>query len=279
MHFLTGLIIGLALYAGIEFVNLLIQKVFKVRSDLSLLASRNQFGRLKELLLFSIVFAALYAVHSRLNNSFFPTVILLSLLPSYNFIIKPYFYLKGSKMNSDVMEKILYEKTRTRARVITSSHNFSNAYSYGALPFSNLIIMSNDIDRQLTRHEKEAILFHEVAHLKRNHILVLYLYNLLMTFAFYHLLRWQLSDASQSNLVVLLLCCAAFGLIWYFLPAPLMKYFEYEADRFAASIVGKETYIHTLRRLNEITGGALKNNDFYHPSLDARIRNVSVNDI
>jgi hypothetical protein len=54
----------------------------------------------------------------------------------------------------------------------------------------------------------------------------------------------------------------------------IMYFLEYDADRFAAKIVGKDAYTSMLKTLDGVTGGKLTKGDFLHPNLEKRIRNV-----
>lgn len=49
---------------------------------------------------------------------------------------------------------------------------------------------------------------------------------------------------------------------------------EYQADLFAAKMVGKRAYAQTLTRLNELTGGGLEKKAINYPSLRKRIQHV-----
>ena len=50
-----------------------------------------------------------------------------------------------------------------------------------------------------------------------------------------------------------------------------LYFLEYDADLFAAKIVGKERYVSMLKNLDLTTGGKLSQGDFVHPNLDKRI--------
>lgn len=54
-----------------------------------------------------------------------------------------------------------------------------------------------------------------------------------------------------------------------------MRRYEKQADLFAANMVGPDTYISALKRLNEMTGKKMDNFDIEHLRLKNRIKHIT----
>jgi Zn-dependent protease with chaperone function len=64
------------------------------------------------------------------------------------------------------------------------------------------------------------------------------------------------------------------GGILRIIPTIMQRKFEYQSDKYAADIIGKEQYISALNKVNMICKGALEEGTITHPKLNNRIKNV-----
>lgn len=66
-----------------------------------------------------------------------------------------------------------------------------------------------------------------------------------------------------------------YGLPMWLIPALFQRRFEYQADSYAAKIVGKENYVGSLIKLDKLTKGAVEKGGMTHPSLKKRINRLN----
>lgn len=276
--FFLGSIIGLLFLLTSKLANYLIEKHLRIYSADSIIEYSGRFSFFKETIFISLIFGLLYIINS-FFHSFFSLVLLLSIFLSYGFIIKPYIYSYKSKLRDLEIEEKLLNELGIKVKVIIHESHFTNALTFGALPFSNIIVISKDLHQILSEDNLYAIVLHEIGHIKKKHLLFIFAYNLLMTIAFNYLLNRLLTnnDSSLNFFFILSGSCIVFGLCWYFLIAPIMRQFEYRADLYAANTIGFKNYCQAIQSLDSLSNGALTNNDFYHPNLNKRIQNVIKN--
>jgi Zn-dependent protease with chaperone function len=209
------------------------------------------------------------------KRSLFLVFIMVAVLSLYPVLIRPYRLIKQGTYRNSGLEKWLYEQTQMKAVILVSPKKFGNALAYGILPVSRVIIISKDLYDGFTPDQIHGIVLHEAGHLKYRHTLVLTVYNSIAAFLQSLLLMFLLRNnvMNESPLVYFSLI-GAFALLQYFLPAPVYRLMELKADSYAARYLGGLSYAETLRRLDELTDSGVSKNDFYHPPLSKRIKNV-----
>ncbi len=275
LNLLIGFLIGCVFYFSIKGVNFIIEKTLKINSDEKILEIPSLSIKMKEFFLLCITFSITYVLNIIFHSNF-TLILLLSVFVSYGFILKPYIYSRKAKNRDWELEK--YVKTcGYKVKIFISEKNFSNVLSYGSIPVSNIIILSKDIKTKFDNIDQRAIILHEIGHIKKFHLLYIYIYNLIVVFSFSNMLKYIFREYHEKQLLIIVFSCLIFGLLWYFLIVPIMRIFEYQADLFASKIIGKEEYIQMLYKFDILTHQALSNNDFYHPSLKNRISYVSKN--
>ena len=165
-----------------------------------------------------------------------------------------------------------------------SSH--SNAYFTGFGKFKRIVIFDTLIE-QLTVPELEAVLAHEIGHYKKGHIIKMLLMGFVMIFLTFAVMGWLSASewfyidfgfAEASGFGPVLLMFSMFSGLFTFWLTPIFNAFsrknEYEADKFAAEIVGDgETLKSALRKLHKKNLGNLTPDKIYsafyysHPTL------------
>ena len=161
----------------------------------------------------------------------------------------------------------------------------SNAFFTGFGRFRK-IVLYDTLVQQLTEPELEAVLAHEIGHYKKRHIHKMLLWSALLSLGtfyalallanqawFYRLFGFEPGQIAPALLIFALLS----GTVSFWL-APLASYwsrrFEYQADAFAATVIGDSGPLVTaLRKLNEknlsnLTPHPLYSGFYYsHPTL------------
>ncbi|KGE15495.1 M48 family metallopeptidase [Sphingobacterium deserti] len=282
LHFLIGCFIGFSICFSQWAVGKAIAFAFGKTMDSAILDEGKRGIPLLEFALFSILFGLLYMLSVRYDSNFI-TIILISSFTSYKSILKPFFCALQSRNRNALFEQYILAKTKMQVVVVISPVKFINAYAFGALPFSRLIVMSEQLVEQLTETDIKAVLLHEMGHLKGKHLLQLYLYNLFTVFMYYTLVMYFFRSSMDFTIAEKFSCIIAggaiFGLLAYFIPVPMMKKFEYDADYYAAKIIGVEHYSQMLQNLDQLTQRALTHSDFYHPNLQQRLNKLKDEDI
>lgn len=151
-----------------------------------------------------------------------------------------------------------------------------NAFAIDSLTRNGHIFLHQQVLGSLTHDEVEAILAHEMCHIKKGHAGVLSFMQGMMlpvTLTFSVLFSFLFClytgfDQFRANLLTansfLSLVCFPVASVVLFI---FNRYWEYEADACAASLVGKEQYLQALR--------CLHGSFFQHPNLLAAIGSIS----
>ena len=189
----------------------------------------------------------------------------------------------------------LAERASFRARSIqvmdgSKRSRHSNAFFTGFGHFRKIVLFDTLVE-QLTEAELEAVLAHEIGHYKKKHIHKMLAWSALISLGtfyvlavlakqewFYRMFGFEPGQIAPALLIFSLLA----GAVSFWL-SPLASYwsrrFEYQADAFAATLVGKATPLVTaLRKLNEknlsnLTPHPLYSGFYYsHPTLLERER-------
>lgn len=203
--------------------------------------------------------------------------LIISIVPSYEYLITPIVIIRNEKLVPVSLSKRV-ENLSNSIKVFKINKEFANAYAIGVLPNSKSIILSSDLFNEMNQIEIDGIISHEIGHLKKNHLFKLYLSALLAlligyisTFYFYPLI-----ENLNYNIHILRAIHGAFfyGLPMWIIPALFQRNFEYQADIYASKLVGRDNYINSLRKLDNITNGTVTKGGITHPSLKKRINNI-----
>lgn len=172
----------------------------------------------------------------------------------------------------------LTERLPKNYKVLIINKKSTNAYATGILPFSKVILLGRSLLQSFTRPQLEAILGHEMGHLKLNHLMKIYFVNLVWTLTTVTVFQLYVGPFFAGSSFFVLLLGLYYGI---FLGAGLLfvsgfaqKKFEKEADAYAAALVGKETVKEVLIMLNEQLQGKMNNWSWNYPTVEERIRHV-----
>lgn len=196
--------------------------------------------------------------------------IVFSIIPTFNFVVKPYLFTVFNKKWRDLnLEKILPNEDKN-TRVYTSE--VANAFALGIAGFGKIIIVGNELINSMNKINLKGILFHELAHHKYKHVKKVYLLTFIVSFLISSVLvltQYYFRQYVHISIIVAL-NGALYGLLIYY-SMGFQKKMEFEADKFAASEIGINEYISTLYRLNNIKNGSLEGKSLTHPTLTERV--------
>ena len=201
----------------------------------------------------------------------------ISIVPTYEFLIAPLFIIRNEKLIQKRMT-VIVENTPRPIQVSIVDKEFANAYAIGVLSNTKAVLISRDLVSKMTPAEINGLIAHEIGHLEKNHLFKLYLSSLLAlligylsTFYFYPII-----ENSGYNIHILRGAHGAlfYGFPTFLIPGLFQRKFEYQADVYASKLVGEENYINSLIKLDDLTNGSVTRGGLTHPPLEKRKNKV-----
>lgn len=132
-----------------------------------------------------------------------------------------------------------------------------NAFATGRSPGASVVAVTSSLVRMLNQEELEAVIAHELSHVKNRDVMIITLASFLSTVAFVIFRNWFLFGGGgrkdDKSLWILLPIVAA--VVWaasYLLIQALSRYREFSADRGSALITGHPS--HLASALTKISG-------------------------
>jgi STE24 endopeptidase len=201
------------------------------------------------------------------------------LFPAYDFFIRPVIFSVISRPQFVADEGL---KTRVKnlsgrtVQVYIVNKNIKNVYATGIIPFSQMIYIGKPLYEQISQQSLNALLLHEIGHLHHRHLFKLYCVNALccsfvLSIAF--LFHQSLTIPDYPGLSVALRG-GFLGLMLILIPSLVQRTMEYQADSFAASMVGVQQYREALHELDRIGNGGVSKGSLNYPTLEYRIKNI-----
>lgn len=288
----TSFLAGASVYISITIVKFLAEYISSKKNNTSFKAAienaelDNIKVHIANMLATGITFIILYSLvffidnNESYNNPVFIFIAIgfsISLLPTYYFAILPTIYLF---LNNDfVRDPSIEELVDNKYKIRIIKKNIINAYATGIFPFSKIILIGEPLVKGMNVDELRSVIYHEIGHLKLNHIKILFLVNIILTigwvaFNFFFLQNILPDNYPYTKYIKVFCIGATFGLLIYYIPSFLLYKFEYAADLYSARHTSKESIINALKKLNELSDGEMEKGNITHPSLDKRIKNI-----
>lgn len=198
---------------------------------------------------------------------------------SYGFFIYPFLILIRKKKYSVATQYEDWAKVNLNNSIVIRilKGDITNAYATGVLSASKVILLSEKLMEKLDEKHIKNIILHEYAHLRYNHLLILYFSNVLCcslsVISASHF--YPIFETSSNAGLLVAFHGALFGGLYILIPGLVQRQLEYQADKYAASCVGADSYAETLVALNVVTDGGLEKKSINYPTLSDRINNVS----
>ena len=211
--------------------------------------------------------------------SILASVFLITLVPTYAFVISPLSFLfLNKKYISDINlnQLIASEKLGYKIRVIDA--NVINAYATGILPFTKTILIGKHLVNSLSEVELKSIILHEIGHLHKKHLSKLYFVSILVVVFSYFIfvLRSKFQFGNELlNIASIGLVGAMMGLLIWIIPGRIQYQFEYEADLFSCRKNGRKNLIDALEKLDALSNGEVSKGGISHPTLSKRIQKLN----
>jgi heat shock protein HtpX len=194
------------------------------------------------------------------------------LLIQYFFSDRMVLWSTGAREVSEQEEPRLYETltrlcaiagiSRPRLAVVNSA--VPNAFATGRNPKNSVIAVTTSLVSTLNQEELEAVIAHELSHVKNRDVMVITLASFLSTVAFFIFRNWFFfgggvstgsggkRDDKTALLIIIPILAALVWLISFLLIKALSRYREFAADRGSAILTGNPS--HLASALMKISG-------------------------
>ncbi len=214
-------------------------------------------------------------INSAANSSIymlFMYVIVVSILLYFNdYILMPrvFLFYNKARISEEFTKKLKKEGLSGKVIIISDS---KNALTMGGSKGTSVVFLGSRILEDLSSDEVLGILYHEIAHIKFNHIYVLMMIRI-VTICVYVLVFRYVYDMTSGNPYFYI---PIIGLLGGVLPFFRMCFrrFEQKADMYAAQNVGIKTYISALTKLNKLNLGGMDKFDIEHYKFNERIKKI-----
>lgn len=175
-------------------------------------------------------------------------LVLIMALVQYFFSDKLVLMSTGAKIVAEdeypelhaIIEKLCKEADLPKPRVAIMQSPVPNAFATGRNPKNAVVAVTDSIMRTLNREELEAVLAHELSHVKNRDILTMTVASflamvafLIMRFAFWGSL---FNNRDNAPIIIIAIAAAIVGVISMLLMRILSRYREFAADRGSAYI-------------------------------------------
>jgi heat shock protein HtpX len=145
-----------------------------------------------------------------------------------------------------------------KPKIAVVKSNVPNAFATGRNQKNAVVAVTTAITQQLNKSELEAVLAHELTHVKNRDAMVLTIASFLSTLAFFFVRNFLLfgggrRDRDSGNIMIVWLVSVVVYGVSYLLILALSRYREFAADRGSAIITGQPSNLASaLRKISGI---------------------------
>ncbi len=208
-----------------------------------------------------ILYVVFLSILNYLGVGYIPLAIIASvmILAQWYFSDKIVLWSSGARIVSkeesprlhEIVERLSTNNGLPKPKVAMVSSNVPNAFATGKSPKSSLVAVTAGLMDLLDDDELEAVIGHELTHVRSRDVLVLTLASVfstvawyLMQFGFYGGLQARNRNSAGSGAIVLLVAIVTWVVSFLIIRA-ISRYREYSADRGGAIMTGKPDKLAT----------------------------------
>ncbi len=208
-----------------------------------------------------ILYVIFLSILHYLGVGYIPLAIIASvmILAQWYFSDKIVLWTSGAKIISreeyprlhEIVERLSTNNGLPKPKVAMVNSNVPNAFATGKSPKSSLVAVTTGLLELLDDDELEAVIGHELTHVRSRDVLVLTLASVfstvawyLMQFGFYGGLQTRNRNSAGSGVIVLVVAVVTWVVSFLIIRA-ISRYREYSADRGGAIMTGKPDKLAT----------------------------------
>lgn len=208
-----------------------------------------------------ILYVIFLSILHYLGVGYIPLAIIASvmILAQWYFSDKIVLWTSGAKIISreeypklhEIVERLSTKNGLPKPKVAMVNSNVPNAFATGKSPKSSLVAVTTGLLELLDDDELEAVIGHELTHVRSRDVLVLTLASVfstvawyLMQFGFYGGLQTRNRNSAGSGVIVLVVAVVTWVVSFLIIRA-ISRYREYSADRGGAIMTGKPDKLAT----------------------------------
>jgi heat shock protein HtpX len=146
----------------------------------------------------------------------------------------------------EIVRRLCIRANIPMPRIAIVNTPIPNAFATGRSPNNAVVAVTTGLLSLLNRDELEAVIGHELSHIKNRDVMVLTIGNFLATIAWFvmeHVMWWELlGDSEERNPLIGLALFAVSAIVWLIstlLILALSRYREFAADAGSAILTGK----------------------------------------
>ncbi|HET6717191.1 MAG TPA: zinc metalloprotease HtpX [Nitrososphaeraceae archaeon] len=208
-----------------------------------------------------ILYVIFLSILHYLGVGYIPLAIIAAvmILAQWYFSDKIVLWSSGAKIISreeypklhEIVERLSTNNGLPKPKVAMVNSNVPNAFATGKSPKSSLVAVTTGLLELLDDDELEAVIGHELTHVRSRDVLVLTLASVfstvawyLMQFGFYGGMQTRNRNSAGSGVIVLLVAVVTWVVSFLIIRA-ISRYREYSADRGGAIMTGKPDKLAT----------------------------------
>lgn len=187
----------------------------------------------------------------------------IMLLAQYYYSDKLVLYSTGARIVSEteapqlhgIISRLCIEADLPKPRVAIVESSVPNAFATGRSPKKAVVAVTTSLMRRLNQNEVEAVLAHELTHVKNRDVMVLTIASFFSTIAFFlvrYLIFFGGGDRRGGSIMLAWVASIVVWIVSSLLIRALSRYREFAADRGAAVITGHPS--HLVGALLKISG-------------------------
>lgn len=230
-------------------------------------------------IILGLLYVVFLSILHYLGVGYIPLAIIAGamILAQWYFSDKIVLWTSGAKMVSkeqyprlhNIVENLASKIGIPRPRVAVVNSRVPNAFATGKSPKSSLVAVTSGILDLLDDGELEAVIGHELTHVRNRDVLVLTLASVFSTvawylaqFGFYGGYQGRSRDGGSATVVVILVAIVTW-IVSFLIIRAISRYREYSADRGGAMMTGKpdklaDALLKISGKMNGISPGELQ---------------------
>lgn len=230
-------------------------------------------------IILGLLYVVFLSILHYLGVGYIPLAIIAGamILAQWYFSDKIVLWTSGAKIVSkeqyprlhNIVENLASKIGIPRPRVAVVNSTVPNAFATGKSPNSSLVAVTSGILDLLDYGELEAVIGHELTHVRNRDVLVLTLASVFSTvawylaqFGFYGSYQGRSRDGGSATVVVILVALVTW-IVSFLIIRAISRYREYSADRGGAKMTGKpdklaDALLKISGKMNGISPGELQ---------------------